>query len=133
MTIRFVKTVYDAPEVQDGCRLIIMRRYPRGISKSRVHAWMPQLAPTLPLVHWYHDNKNAVVWAGAKQGHSYAEVEMQGSEKFNETALFFHLTQIPSGICFPKSGYLFFEIFWIGLLPLSLDRIFVVMVPMSQR
>ncbi len=60
MTIHFTKTVYDPPESKDGCRLIIMRRYPRGIAKSRAHAWIPQLAPTLPLVHWYHDNKRAI-------------------------------------------------------------------------
>lgn len=60
MAIHFSKTVYDPPESEDGCRLIIMRRYPRGIAKSRAHAWVPQLAPTLPLVHWYHDNKRAI-------------------------------------------------------------------------
>lgn len=37
-----------------------MRRYPRGIAKSRAHAFLPQLAPTLPLVHWYHDHLNAI-------------------------------------------------------------------------
>lgn len=74
-----------------------------------------------------------MVWTGAKQGHSYAEVEMQGGEKFNETALFFHLAQISSGISLPKTGDLFFEIFRVGFFPLSLDRIFVVMVPMNQR
>ncbi|CAN5688763.1 DUF488 domain-containing protein [soil metagenome] len=60
MAIHFTKTVYEPPESEDGCRLIIMRRYPRGIAKSRAHAWIPQLAPTLPLVHWYHDNKGAI-------------------------------------------------------------------------
>ena len=60
MAIHCTKTVYDSPESQDGCRLIIMRRYPRGIAKSRAHAWVPQLAPTLPLVHWYHANKRAI-------------------------------------------------------------------------
>ena len=58
--IHYLKTVKDPPEPADGCRLIIMRRYPRGVSKSRVHAWLPQLAPSLPLVHWYHETKAAI-------------------------------------------------------------------------
>ncbi len=60
MAIRCTKTVYEQPMPEDGCRLIIMRRYPRGIAKHRAHAWVPQLAPSLPLVHWYHENKNTI-------------------------------------------------------------------------
>lgn len=60
LTIHYLKTVYDPPAAEDGMRLIIMRRYPRGIAKSRAHAWLPELAPTLPLVHWYHDQLKAI-------------------------------------------------------------------------
>jgi uncharacterized protein YeaO (DUF488 family) len=58
--ILYTKTVYDPPHLDDGCRLIVMRRYPRGIAKGRAHAWVPQLAPSLPLVHWYHEHKKAI-------------------------------------------------------------------------
>lgn len=61
MTIHSVKTVYDTPESADGMRLIIMRLYPRGVAKARAHAWLPELAPTLPLVHWYHEHLDAIV------------------------------------------------------------------------
>ncbi len=61
MTIRYLKTVYAPSESADGMRLIIMRRYPRGIAKARAHAWLPELAPTLPLVHWYHEHLDAIV------------------------------------------------------------------------
>jgi uncharacterized protein YeaO (DUF488 family) len=60
LAIHCVKDVFQAAEAEDGCRLIIMRRYPRGIAKSHAHAFLPQLAPTLPLVHWYHDSLNAI-------------------------------------------------------------------------
>lgn len=40
--------------------MIVMRRYPRGIAKERAHAWIPQLAPSLPLVHWYHEHKKEI-------------------------------------------------------------------------
>jgi uncharacterized protein YeaO (DUF488 family) len=53
--IYYTKNVYEAPAVEDGMRIIIMRRYPRGVSRSRAHAWVPALAPSLPLVHWYHE------------------------------------------------------------------------------
>jgi len=60
MPIRCTKSVYEAPEPEDGFRLIVMRRYPRGLAKSRAHAWLPDLAPTLPLVHWYHDQLKGI-------------------------------------------------------------------------
>jgi uncharacterized protein YeaO (DUF488 family) len=61
MTIQYVKSVYAAAEAADGMRLIVMRRYPRGVAKARAHAWLPELAPTLPLVHWYHEHLKALV------------------------------------------------------------------------
>ncbi|MGH8581322.1 MAG: DUF488 domain-containing protein [Gammaproteobacteria bacterium] len=60
MGIGVVKTVYAPAAPEDGCRLIIMRRYPRGFRKDRAHAWVPQLAPSLPLVHWYHETLDAI-------------------------------------------------------------------------
>ncbi|MGH8627664.1 MAG: DUF488 domain-containing protein [Gammaproteobacteria bacterium] len=60
MAIYCKKTVYEAPASEDGMRLVVMRRYPRGVSKSRVHAWVPALAPSLPLVHWYHEQLKAI-------------------------------------------------------------------------
>ncbi|MGH8576962.1 MAG: DUF488 family protein, N3 subclade [Gammaproteobacteria bacterium] len=61
MPIRFTKHVYAPPEADDGCRIIVMRRYPRGVAKWRAHGFLPELAPTLPLVHWYHEQKKNIV------------------------------------------------------------------------
>ncbi len=61
MTIHHTKNVYAPPEAEDGMRVIVMRRYPRGVAKSRAHAWLPALAPTLPLVQWYQAHREPVV------------------------------------------------------------------------
>lgn len=60
MSIHCTKSVYEPAAPEDGFRLIVMRRYPRGFAKSRAHAWLPELAPTLPLVHWYHEHLRAI-------------------------------------------------------------------------
>ena len=60
MSIFCKKSVYEPASGEDGFRLIVMRRYPRGYAKSRAHAWLPELAPTLPLVHWYHEHLRAI-------------------------------------------------------------------------
>lgn len=78
MTIRYLKTVYAPSEVEDGVRLIIMRRYPRGVAKTRAHAWLPELAPTLPLVHWYHENLDALVAQWKTSDPERYETELQG-------------------------------------------------------
>lgn len=76
MAIHYTKTVYDPPDPEDGCRLIIMRRYPRGIAKGKAHAWLPQLAPTLPLVNWYHENKQTIETQWRKSDRPRFEKEM---------------------------------------------------------
>ena len=34
--IKISKTVYDAPEASDGERLLVMRLWPRGVSKEKL-------------------------------------------------------------------------------------------------
>lgn len=47
------KSVYEEPEPGDGYRLLVMRRWPRGISKDKVDAWEKELAPSTGLLaHW---------------------------------------------------------------------------------
>lgn len=38
-------------EVEDGRRVLVMRRWPRGVAKTAVDAWEPDLAPSLQLLH----------------------------------------------------------------------------------
>ena len=44
------KRVYESPSPDDGLRLLIMRRWPRGIARGKVDAWDRGLAPSLELL-----------------------------------------------------------------------------------
>jgi uncharacterized protein YeaO (DUF488 family) len=37
------KRVYEPPETSDGLRVLVMRLWPRGISKDRVDLWLKEL------------------------------------------------------------------------------------------
>ena len=52
MSIR-TKRIYDPPSPGDGYRLLVMRRWPRGIRKDAVDAWRKDLAPSEPLRRAY--------------------------------------------------------------------------------
>lgn len=56
-TIR-TKRVYDAPEDQDGYRVLVDRLWPRGLTKesAKVDLWMKEIAPSPALRKWFsHD------------------------------------------------------------------------------
>jgi uncharacterized protein YeaO (DUF488 family) len=48
-----VKRIYEPADPSDGHRLLIMRRWPRGIKKTAVDSWEPDLGPSLPLLNDY--------------------------------------------------------------------------------
>lgn len=53
-----VKRAYQPPEDGDGCRVLIDRLWPRGVSKDRaaVDHWFKALAPSAALRRWFgHD------------------------------------------------------------------------------
>ncbi|MGP0593544.1 DUF488 domain-containing protein [Nitrospira sp. T9] len=53
-----IKRVYDAPAPDDGCRILIDRLWPRGLSKEAacVNLWQKDLAPSTRLRSWFrHD------------------------------------------------------------------------------
>lgn len=57
---RSVKTkrVYEAPEAQDGKRILVDRLWPRGLSKEKAHVelWLKDIAPSTELRKWFaHD------------------------------------------------------------------------------
>lgn len=52
------KRVYDAPDSDDGTRVLIDRLWPRGISKERaqIDLWLKDIAPSQDLRTWFgHD------------------------------------------------------------------------------
>ena len=46
-----IKRVYDAPSDDDGCRVLVDRLWPRGVSKERAQLvlWLKDVAPSPPL------------------------------------------------------------------------------------
>lgn len=52
--------VYDPPQRGEGHRILIMRLWPRGISKAKVDRWLRELGPVLPLMRGFRGG--AVDW-----------------------------------------------------------------------
>ncbi len=43
-----IKRAYEAPEPDDGCRILVDRLWPRGLTKERLHAdgWIKYISPS---------------------------------------------------------------------------------------
>jgi len=69
-----VKRIYDAPEHQDGTRILVDRLWPRGLSKekAKIDLWMKDIAPSDELRRWY--NHEALKWPEFKLKY-FAELE----------------------------------------------------------
>ena len=53
-----VRRVYDDADDQDGLRVLVDRRWPRGVTKARadLDEWCKEVAPSTALRKWYgHD------------------------------------------------------------------------------
>ena len=53
-----LKRAYDAPSESDGCRILVERLWPRGVSKTSamIDLWPKELAPSTELRRWFdHD------------------------------------------------------------------------------
>jgi uncharacterized protein YeaO (DUF488 family) len=53
-----LKRVYEEPSKEDGCRILVERLWPRGMSKDRaaVDLWLKEIAPSPELRKWFaHD------------------------------------------------------------------------------
>lgn len=55
-----IKRVYDPATPVDGCRVLIDRLWPRGVSKAdaRIDAWWKEFAPTSALRRWLHADQS---------------------------------------------------------------------------
>lgn len=59
MSIR-IKRAYDKPGTDDGCRILVDRIWPRGVSREEleIEYWMKEVAPSDELRTWFgHDPK----------------------------------------------------------------------------
>lgn len=62
-----IKRIYDAAGKGDGCRVLVDRLWPRGVSKEHAHIklWLKEIAPSDALRKWFgHDPKK---WAQFQQ------------------------------------------------------------------
>lgn len=53
-----IKRVYEEPDERDGCRILVDRLWPRGLTKVRakVDVWLRDIAPSAELRKWFsHD------------------------------------------------------------------------------
>ncbi|MDD4777427.1 MAG: DUF488 domain-containing protein [Fermentimonas sp.] len=51
-----LKRIYDRTSDDDGCRVLIDRLWPRGVSKdnAKIDLWMKEIAPSTELRKWFH-------------------------------------------------------------------------------
>jgi uncharacterized protein YeaO (DUF488 family) len=59
--IKTDKTVYDKPERSDGKRILVMRIWPRGISKDKIDVWLKDLGTEKDLIKKWKSGK--IGWA----------------------------------------------------------------------
>ncbi|MDG6906441.1 MAG: DUF488 family protein [Nitrososphaerota archaeon] len=59
--IKTEKTIYDKPERSDGKRILVMKIWPRGISKDKIDVWMKELGTERDLIKKWKSGK--VSWA----------------------------------------------------------------------
>lgn len=73
-----VKRVYEPPARSDGCRILVDRIWPRGLSKqtAKLDAWIKEVAPSAELRKWFgHDPSK---WAAFKHKY-FRELDQQES------------------------------------------------------
>jgi uncharacterized protein YeaO (DUF488 family) len=79
--IRTEKSVYDKPERSDGQRILVMRLWPRGVSKekAKIDEWMKDLGTERDLIKKWKSGK--VSW---KQFESEYRKSLKGKETMLE-------------------------------------------------
>jgi len=55
------KRIYEPAVPADGIRVLVMRYWPRGIRRERVHRWLRELAPPVALLRAFLDGE--ITWA----------------------------------------------------------------------
>ncbi len=61
------KRIYDPPEAADGTRVLVMRLWPRGISKEKVDHWFKTLGTDPPLIRAWKAGK--LSWVELRRGY----------------------------------------------------------------
>jgi uncharacterized protein YeaO (DUF488 family) len=66
------KRVREAPSLDDGARVLVMRLWPRGVRRAHVDVWLRELGPTLPLLRAFRGGR--IGWAAYRRRYR-AELE----------------------------------------------------------
>nr|WP_240544176.1 DUF488 domain-containing protein [Bifidobacterium sp. SO4] len=77
-----VKRIYDEPEPDDGCRILVDRLWPRGMSRERaaLDLWMKEIAPSPTLRKWFgHDPDRFAEFAERYRAELDANAEAVGA------------------------------------------------------
>ncbi|MFA5034033.1 MAG: DUF488 family protein [bacterium] len=51
------KSVYDTKTPEDGIRILVMRKWPRGVPKANVDRWIKELGPSTELLNDWTEHK----------------------------------------------------------------------------
>lgn len=65
--IKTDKTIYDPPAPADGKRILVMRMWPRGVSKDKIDAWLQELGTDKDLIKQWKEG--AITWAALRQAY----------------------------------------------------------------
>lgn len=52
-----IKSIYDGKNSSDGTRILIMRKWPRGIKKDKIDEWDKSYAPSEKLLADWNNNR----------------------------------------------------------------------------
>ena len=55
------KRVYEPPSMEDGVRILVMRFWPRGVARSAVDRWVPELGTPPALIQKW--KQGSIRWA----------------------------------------------------------------------
>ncbi len=66
-TLVKIKSIYDKPAPEDGCRVLVDRLWPRGMTReaAALDEWAKELAPSTDLRKWF--GHSPALWAGFQQ------------------------------------------------------------------
>lgn len=91
-----LKRAYEPASRDDGCRVLVERLWPRGVSKARakIDAWLKDVAPSAELRKWYgHDPER---WADFRRrywrelrAHPEAVQELRAKQREGKVTLIY--------------------------------------------
>lgn len=91
-----LKRIYEAPTADDGCRILVDRIWPRGISKkkAKLDHWIKEVAPSTALRKWFaHDPERFAEFADRYRKELEEKTEylaqIQGEVKKNKVTLLY--------------------------------------------